>query len=128
MTFGITIKPAKAFGNRPDPGRSQRYAREDHDHGTPDMTTEAVTPVIPYATTVVEQKDFGLPSQVGTDQRLARADHQHGTPDFDPADKQDLLVSGLNIKTINTQSILGAGDITIIGTGGGGYSYFPSGW
>jgi hypothetical protein len=90
MTFGITIKPAKTFGNRPDSGRSPRYAREDHDHGTPDMTTEAVTPVIPYATTVAEQKDFGLPSQVGTDQRLARADHQHGTPDFDPADKEDV--------------------------------------
>lgn len=33
--------------------------------------------------------------------------------------KQDLLVSGTNIKTINGQSILGSGDITIEGGGGG---------
>lgn len=34
--------------------------------------------------------------------------------------KQDTLVSGTNIKTINGQSILGAGDITISGGGSGG--------
>ena len=34
--------------------------------------------------------------------------------------KQDTLVSGTNIKTINNQSILGAGNITIEGGGGGG--------
>ena len=33
-------------------------------------------------------------------------------------DKQDLLVSGQNIKTINNQSILGSGDVTIAGGGG----------
>lgn len=31
--------------------------------------------------------------------------------------KQDTLVSGTNIKTINGQSLLGSGDITIQGTG-----------
>ena len=34
------------------------------------------------------------------------------------ADKQDTLVSGTNIKTINNQSILGSGNITIEGGGG----------
>ena len=34
--------------------------------------------------------------------------------------KQDTLVSGTNIKTINNQSILGEGNITIEGGGGGG--------
>ena len=34
--------------------------------------------------------------------------------------KQDLLISGTNIKTINQQSILGSGNITIQGGGGGG--------
>ena len=34
-------------------------------------------------------------------------------------DKQDELVSGTNIKTINNQSLLGAGNITIQGGGGG---------
>ena len=36
--------------------------------------------------------------------------------------KQDTLVSGTNIKTINNQSILGEGNITIEGGGGGGES------
>lgn len=34
--------------------------------------------------------------------------------------KQDTLVSGVNIKTINNQSLLGSGNITISGGGGGG--------
>lgn len=33
--------------------------------------------------------------------------------------KQDLLVSGTNIKTINGDSILGSGDIVVVGGGGG---------
>ena len=36
------------------------------------------------------------------------------------ATKQDLLDSGVNIKTINNQSLLGSGNITIQGGGGGG--------
>lgn len=35
------------------------------------------------------------------------------------ATKQDVLVSGTNIKTINNQSLLGSGNITISGGGGG---------
>ncbi|HBG71387.1 MAG: hypothetical protein A2W93_14140 [Bacteroidetes bacterium GWF2_43_63] len=35
------------------------------------------------------------------------------------------LVSGINIATINNQSLLGGGNITI---SSGGNSYFPSGW
>lgn len=34
-------------------------------------------------------------------------------------EKQDLLVSGENIKTINGESILGSGNLTIAGSGGG---------
>lgn len=34
--------------------------------------------------------------------------------------KQDALISGTNIKTINHQSLLGSGNITIEGGGGGG--------
>ena len=34
--------------------------------------------------------------------------------------KQDDLVSGTNIKTINSQSLLGSGNIVISGEGGGG--------
>ena len=50
---------------------------------------------------------------VGSATKYAREDHVH------PSDtaKQDTLVSGTNIKTINSNSILGSGNITI--TGGG---------
>ena len=50
---------------------------------------------------------------VGTQTKFARGDHRH------PSDtsKQDTLVSGENIKTINNQSILGSGNINISGGG-----------
>lgn len=52
---------------------------------------------------------------VGTATTYARADHVH------PSDtsKQDALVSGTNIKTINGDSILGSGDLTVGGGAGG---------
>ncbi len=40
--------------------------------------------------------------------------------------KQDTLVSGTNIKTVNSQSLLGSGDITISGGGGSGDVVGPS--
>ena len=50
---------------------------------------------------------------VGTSAKYAREDHVH------PSDtnKQAALVSGTNIKTINNESILGSGNITISGGG-----------
>ena len=46
---------------------------------------------------------------VGTETAFARGDHVH------PRDtsKQDTLVSGTNIKTVNNQSLLGAGDLKV---------------
>ena len=46
---------------------------------------------------------------VGTSTKYAREDHVH------PSDtsKQDTLVSGTNIKTVNGNSLLGSGDVTI---------------
>lgn len=41
--------------------------------------------------------------------------------------KQDTLVSGTNIKTINNQSLLGSGDLTISGGGGGKTYYYLQG-
>ena len=38
--------------------------------------------------------------------------------------KQDNLVSGTNIKTINSQSLLGSGNIVISGGGGGAQNVF----
>ena len=40
--------------------------------------------------------------------------------------KQDKLVSGTNIKTINGQSILGSGNIEITSSGGSGTNFFVS--
>lgn len=54
---------------------------------------------------------------VGTATTYARADHVHPTD----TSRQATLVSGTNIKTINGDSILGSGDLTV--GGGGGYDY-----
>jgi hypothetical protein len=44
------------------------------------------------------------------------------TVTFDPASKQNTLVSGTNIKTINGTSILGSGDLPLAGGGGSSIS------
>lgn len=46
---------------------------------------------------------------VGTEMAFARGDHVHPTD----TSRQAELISGTNIKTINNQSILGSGDLTI---------------
>ena len=52
-------------------------------------------------------------ASVGTSTNYARADHVHPTD----TSRQATLVSGTNIKTINNESILGSGNITIQGGG-----------
>ena len=54
---------------------------------------------------------------VGTATTYARADHVHPTD----TSRQETLVSGTNIKTINGESILGSGDLSV--GGGGSYDY-----
>lgn len=54
---------------------------------------------------------------VGSSAKYAREDHVHPTD----TSRQATLVSGTNIKTINGNSLLGSGDLTI--SGGGGVSY-----
>lgn len=51
----------------------------------------------------------------GTDRGYACGDHRHPTD----TSRQEKLVSGTNIKTINGNSLLGSGDLTIGGGGGG---------
>ena len=65
-------------------------------------------PVIPSAATATPIMD-GTAS-VGTATKYAREDHVH------PSDtsKQNALVSGTNIKTINNNSLLGSGNITAV--------------
>lgn len=58
-----------------------------------------------------------LPGTTGT---AADAGHVHPRPSLAELGAQAALVSGGNIKTINGNSILGSGDLTIAGGGGGG--------
>mgnify|MGYP007122041853 CR=1 FL=1 len=80
-------------------GEETFYARGDHAHqlnvatsGTPSMDGTA---------------------SLGSADTYARTDHVHPTD----TSKQDTLVSGTNIKTINNNSLLGSGNITISGGG-----------
>lgn len=63
---------------------------------------------IPYSSSTPFMDGVG---SVGSANTVARGDHRH------PSDtsRQEKLVSGTNIKTINGQSVLGSGDITISG-------------
>lgn len=72
--------------------------------------------------------EYQTPSQVKTDIGLGNVDN---TSDVNKpvstaqatsiATKQATLVSGTNIKTVNSTSLLGSGNIVIAGGGGGGY-------
>lgn len=65
---------------------------------------------IPYSSSTPFMDGVG---SVGSANTVARGDHRH------PSDtsRQEKLVSGTNIKTINGQSVLGSGDISISGGG-----------
>lgn len=78
--------------------------------------------------TKLETSDFNAYSAT-TDARLAEDEEVTAAALNDLAEtvsgKQDTLISGENIKTINNISILGAGNITVSGGGGGGdYQYY----
>lgn len=60
---------------------------------------------------------------VHTDNNFTDADKAKINTPVDLSSKQDKLVSGSNIKTINGASILGSGDIEIKGGGGSGDTY-----
>lgn len=70
-------------------------------------STGAVTVAVPTAATALPLVDGT--AAVGSSAKYAREDHVH------PHDtsKQDTLISGTNIKTINNTSILGSGNIPI---------------
>ena len=71
-------------------------------------------------------RTYQLPSVGGVNSVSVTAPVTLGGTSSDPdigvdlSSKQDLLVSGTNIKTINAQSLLGSGNITISGGGGTG--------
>lgn len=73
-----------------------------------DTTLYAPTPpTVPSASSTAPSMDGTAAAGTSTD--YARADHVHPTD----TSRQAALVSGTNIKTINSQSILGSGDLAI---------------
>lgn len=66
---------------------------------------------IPTASTTAPLMDGTASYGSGT--AYARSNHRHPTD----TSRQETLVSGTNIKTINGNSILGSGDLTISGSG-----------
>lgn len=74
------------------------------------INIKATSADIPYSSSTPFMDGAG---SVGSANTVARGDHRH------PSDtsRQEKLVSGTNIKTINGQSVLGSGDIPISGGG-----------
>ena len=70
-------------------------------------------PSVPTASTTAPSMDGTASYGSGTS--YARSNHVHPTD----TSRQEVLVSGTNIKTINNESILGSGNISIGGGGGG---------
>ena len=84
----------------------------------------------------VEGTVFHIPDKYTTDDELKKAIAEIPKPDLsgfatktEVAEKQDVLLSGINIKTVNGESILGEGniefpkyEIPVIPEGGGGNS------
>lgn len=85
-------------------------------------------PTIPSAVTESTVSGWGFTKNTGTITGITMNGASKGTSGVvdlgtvitDISGKQDALVSGTNIKTINNESILGSGNITISGGGGGG--------
>ena len=75
--------------------------------GTATTLYAPTPPTVPSASSTAPSMDGTAAAGASAD--YARADHVHPTD----TSRQAALVSGTNIKTINSQSILGSGDLTI---------------
>lgn len=134
-----TIEEDKCFRYREDGTWSELdYATKDDvrqaitdaiSGGTVDLSDYAKKEDIPRRVTEL-QNDAGyiteIPAEYITETELhdkgyltEHQDISHLATQADVAAKQDILVSGYNIKTINGKSILGQGNIVIEGTGSG---------
>lgn len=87
---------------------------QSYSNGT--LTLNATQPTVPSPSSAAPSMDGTAAAGSSTD--YARADHVHPTD----TSRQAALVSGQNIKTINNESLLGSGNITIQGGGGGSSS------
>ena len=133
---GSSVDPATAsplMDGTAAVGSSAKYAREDQVHPTDKSLHAALVsgtniktvnnesflgsgnvsfPTVPSASSTAPLMDGTASSGSGTS--YARGNHRHPTD----TSRQETLVSGTNIKTINGNSILGSGNLTVGGSSG----------
>lgn len=135
VNTGLSLKEATI-----NPGTTAQYFRGDKTFQTLDKTavelsnvdntSDANKPVSTAQATAINAKQDSLgftPENVANKSILVVADKASDTKypsvksvwDWVVSAFQPILVSGTNIKTINGSSVLGSGDITISGGGGG---------
>lgn len=117
-SFG-TVSPQTSYGDTSSNGTSNDYARADHTHGTPSLTSTtpqsltvggsssvgtASTPAradhvhaLPAFGNVSAQTSFGASSANGTGTEFARNDHTHGTPVHNNAAHSAINLSALTV-------------------------------
>lgn len=118
--FG-SVTAQTSYGASSGNGSSNSYARADHTHGTPSLTSttpQALTiggsgsvgtgtaparedhvHAMPSFGNVTAQTTFGASSGNGSSTSLARADHTHGTPAHDNAAHSTINLSALAVPT-----------------------------
>jgi hypothetical protein len=119
-SFG-SVSAQTSYGDTSSNGTSNDYARADHTHGTPNLTSTApqtlsaggsnsvgtaTTPAradhvhaLPNFGNVTAQTTFGSSSANGTGTEFARNDHTHGTPVHDNAAHSAINLSALAVPT-----------------------------
>lgn len=107
MTLALTVTSGKALNQEPDVGRSHRYAKEDHSHGTPDVVVppDGAAP----ATTVTSETSFGQAASAGSAATYSKGDHTHGTP-ANPAPSASGSVSTSATVTAGVSATYSRGD------------------
>jgi hypothetical protein len=119
-SFG-SVSAQTSYGDTSGNGTSNDYARADHTHGTPSLTSTApqtlaaggtnvvgtaITPAradhvhaLPNFGNVSAQTTFGASSANGSGTEFARNDHTHGTPVHDNAAHSAINLSALAVPT-----------------------------
>lgn len=120
--FG-NVTGATSYGDTPANGTSNSYARADHSHGTPSLSTNTPQSLsvggsgsagtgtlpskddhvhaMPSFGSVTAQTTFGASSADGSGTSIARNDHTHGTPTHDNAAHSAINLSALAVPTGN---------------------------
>jgi hypothetical protein len=121
-SFG-TVSAQTSYGDTSSSGSSNDYARADHTHGTPSLTSTApqtlaaggtnsvgtaTTPAradhvhaLPNFGSVTAQTSFGAASANGSGTEFARNDHTHGTPTHDNAAHNAINLSALTVPLVD---------------------------